>query len=156
MRVISIRHEPEYKEHAVEYIYEKWGDGNRQLYVDSIFGCIGSRNPIPHWYLLEDGNRIVGCAGLVEHDFIDRVDLSPWLCALYIEKDKRGKSLSKLLIDQVKRDARHTGFEKVYLCTEHVGFYEKFGFQYIGEGKYPDGDPSRIYEAEIEAQLEIS
>ena len=34
MRVISIRQEPKYKELAVEYIYEKWGDGNHQLYED--------------------------------------------------------------------------------------------------------------------------
>ena len=100
MRVVSIRLESLYKDRAVKYIHSKWGDEtNYQLYEDSIFGCINNKDSIPHWYLLEDSDRIIGCAGLVEHDFIDRTDLSPWLCALYIEKDKRGKGLSKILME---------------------------------------------------------
>jgi len=150
MRVVPIRLEPEYKESAVKYVHNKWGDEtNYQLYKDSIFGCINSKSPIPHWYLLEDNNEIIGCAGLVEHDFIDRTDLSPWLCAIYIEKNKRGKSLSRILIEQAKRDAAQEGFKKVYLCTDLEGFYEKSDFYYIGEGKYPDGESSRIYECKI-------
>lgn len=148
MRVVSVRLEPAYKEYAVKYIHGKWGDEtNYQLYEDSIYGCINSGQSLPYWYLLEDRNEIIGCAGLIDHDFIDRIDLSPWLCSLYIEKEQRGKALSALLIEQVRRDAVLEGFGKLYLCTEMQGFYEKYGFHYIGDGKYPDGEPARIYAA---------
>jgi len=150
MRIISIRHEPNYKEVAVKYIHSKWGnENNYQLYEDSIFGCVSTKEPMPYWYLLEDDKQIIGCIGLIDHDFISRTDLSPWLCSLYIEKDHRGKALGSLLIEQVKKDAAQEGFEKIYLCTKLNDFYEKYDFHYIGVGFYPNSEPSNTYEANL-------
>jgi len=151
MRIISIRREPDYKEAAVKYIHSKWGnETNYQLYEDSIFGCISSREPVPYWYLIESNERIIGCIGLIGHDFINRTDLSPWLCSLYMEKDYRGKEWGALLIEKIKKDAEQEGFEKIYLCTDLNGFYEKYGFHYIEEGFYPNGVPCKIYEADFD------
>jgi len=148
MRIISIRQEPNYKEVAVKYIHSKWGnEANYQLYEDSIFGCVNTNESVPYWYLIESNDQIVGCIGLIDHDFINRTDLSPWLCSLYMEKDHRGKAWGALLIEQVKKDAEKEGFEKVYLCTELNEFYEKYGFNYFEEGFYPNGEPSKIYES---------
>lgn len=150
MRIISIRQEPAYKEVAAEYIHSKWGnETNYQLYEDSIFGCISITESVPYWYLLEYDEHIIGCIGLIDHDFISRTDLSPWLCSLYIEKHHRGKGLGSLLIEQVKQDAAREGFEKVYLCTELNEFYEKYDFHCIGEGFYPNGESSKIYETNL-------
>ena len=53
---------------------------------------------------------------------------------LYMEKKHRGNNYGSLLIDQGKIDAKSAEFEYLYLCTDHVGYYEKFGFVYIGQG----------------------
>lgn len=29
------------------------------------------------------------------------------------------------------------GFNTLYLCTEMIEFYEKYGFKYIGDGYHP-------------------
>ncbi|TCO72298.1 GNAT family N-acetyltransferase [Marinisporobacter balticus] len=150
MRIISVRQECDYKEVAAKYIHSKWGnETNYQLYEDSIFGCVSTKEPVPYWYLLESDKKIVGCIGLIDHDFISRTDLSPWLCSLYIEKDYRGKALGALLIEQVKKEAEKEGFERIYLCTELNEYYEKNGFRYIEEGFYPNGEPSKIYEINL-------
>ena len=150
MKIISIRQEPDYKKIAAKYIHSKWGnETNYQLYEDSIFNCASTNESVPYWYLLEEDHQIVGCIGLIDHDFINRIDLSPWLCSLYIEKSHRGKSLGVLLIEQVKKDAAKKGFKKVYLCTEMNNFYEKYGFHYIGDGFCPTGEPSKIYETHL-------
>jgi len=150
MRIISVRKEPNYKEVATKYIHSKWGnETNYQLYEDSIFGCVSTKESVPCWYLLESENQIVGCIGLIDHDFINRTDLSPWLCSLYIEKGHRGKALGSLLIERVKKDAGLEGFESIYLCTELNEFYEKFGFNYLEKGFYPDGQPSKIYKRKL-------
>jgi N-acetylglutamate synthase-like GNAT family acetyltransferase len=74
------------------------------------------------------------------------MDLWPWLCALYIEPDYRGQGLGFKIIKRITEDTRAGGFEKLYLCTDHIGYYEKCGFKFIGEGYHPWGDTSRIYE----------
>ena len=54
-----------------------------------------------------------------------------------------------LLIEKAKEDTRKAGFSRMYLSTEHVGYYEKYGFRYIGQGYHPWGENSRIYEIEV-------
>jgi len=54
-----------------------------------------------------------------------------------------------LLIDKAKRDAKEARFEYLYLSTDHIGYYEKFGFMYIGQGYHPWGDESRIYQFKL-------
>jgi N-acetylglutamate synthase-like GNAT family acetyltransferase len=119
------------------------------VYEDCISSCIDADSPLPQWYLLENQGEIVGCAGLVTNDFISRMDLYPWVCALYIEEKHRGKSYGSILLNKAKNDAKKFGYKNVYLCTDHVGYYEKYGFEYIGKGYHPWGDSSRIYKAEV-------
>ncbi|MDF2804704.1 MAG: family acetyltransferase, partial [Anaerocolumna sp.] len=117
---------------------------------DCIANCITTLKPLPQWYLLEDNGVIIGCAGLITNDFISRMDLYPWICALYIEETHRGNSYGSMLLDKAKEDAKHGGFSSIYLCTDHIGYYEKYGFTYIGQGYHPWGESSRVYEANIQ------
>ena len=149
-RIVSVRENPVYKEQAIEYFQKRWASENSMLvYEDCISHCIGAKAPLPQWYLLLEGERIVGCAGLITNDFISRMDLYPWLCALYIEEDCRGQALGSLLLEKGKADAKTAGFEHIYLCTDHIGYYEHYGFTHIGTGYHPWGESSRIYEASV-------
>lgn len=146
MKIISVREEPNYTDKAIAYFQSKWASETTMLiYEDCIKNAIHTMSPLPHWYLLEDEGVIVGCAGLITNDFISRMDLYPWICALYIEPSHRGSGLGYHLIEKAKEDAKKANFTDVYLCTDHIGYYEKAGFVYIGEGYHPWGDHSRIY-----------
>jgi len=150
MRIINIRENHEYKNQAIAYFQSKWSNRrNKKVYGDCITHSIGAKNPLPVWYLLLDSEEIIGCAGLVTNDFISRMDLYPWLCALYIDKKYRGQGLGNLLISQIKEDTAKSGFNNLYLCTDHIGYYEKYGFSYIGDGYHPWGESSRVYECEV-------
>jgi len=96
--------------------------------------------------LLED-NEIIGSYGLITNDFISRQDLYPWLCALYIDESHRGRQLGAKLLEHGRLQAGKQGFSKLYLCTDHVGYYEKYDWKHIGFGYHPWGEESRIYEA---------
>lgn len=148
MRIISIKENPDWKDAAINYISSKW-DAPRIIYEDCITHCITTSNPLPQWYLLLEGSQIIGCAGLITNDFINRMDLYPWLCALYIEEDRRGNAYGLQLIEKVKQDTLKAGFENLYLCTEHIGYYEKYEFKYIGNGYHPWEEESRIYEIKL-------
>jgi len=150
MTVVNIRENPEYLEQAIAYIQSKWGNRrNKKVYEDCLIHCIGAESPLPIWYLLLDWEAIIGCVGLITNDFISRMDLSPWLCALFVEKKHRGRGLGELLISQVKRDVAGMGLRRLYLCTDFDGYYEKYGFAYIGDGYHPWGESSRIYGCEV-------
>ncbi len=146
MQIISIKKSLEYMEKAIKYFQSKWASENSMnVYDDCIRNCITTPNPLPQWYLLIENNKIIGCAGLITNDFISRMDLYPWFCALYIDKEYRGNRYASLLLEQAKQDAKVGGFSNLYLCTDHIGYYEKYGFKYIGIGYHPWGDSSRIY-----------
>lgn len=150
MNVISVWEHPEQAERFIAYFQEKWAsEASRPVYDDCIRNCLHTDSPLPQWYLLEDGGRTVGCAGLITNDFISRMDLWPWLCALYIEEADRGHACGSLLIRRIRADAARLGFRNLYLCTDHVGYYEHYGFRCLGTGYHPWGETSRIYAADL-------
>jgi GNAT superfamily N-acetyltransferase len=151
MEIISVKEKPEYKEKAIRYFQSKWANENSlRVYEDCIDNCITTTKPLPQWYLLVDKEEIIGGAGLITNDFISRMDLYPWICAVYIEEKYRGNSYGAMILEKAKEDAKTGGFTHVYLCTGHIGYYEKYGFTYIGTGYHPWGESSRIYEAFLE------
>lgn len=151
MKIISVRENPEYKEMVIQYFQEKWAsEDSMKVYEDCITRALETDKPLPQWYLLKKENKIIGCAGLITNDFISRMDLYPWVCALYIEESERGNGYGKILLEKAKRDTKLGGFENLYLCTDHVGYYEKYGFEYIAQGYHPWGEESRVYGCKVE------
>ncbi|NLC44947.1 MAG: GNAT family N-acetyltransferase [Clostridiales bacterium] len=59
-------------------------------------------------------------------------DLLPWLCALYVEEPERGKYFGSKLLEHGRQEALKLGFNKVYLCTDHIGYYVKYGWSFFG------------------------
>ncbi|MCG8453084.1 MAG: GNAT family N-acetyltransferase [Spirochaetales bacterium] len=150
MHLVSIRENPEYAQPAVKYFQDKWANPNTMdVYDDSILNAPESASPLPQWYLLMNDQGIQGCAGLITNDFISRMDYYPWLCALYVEENQRGHFYSRLLVERAEVDALHGGFSHLYLCSNHVGFYERMGFSRIGHGFHPWGDQSPIFAKEL-------
>ncbi|AIN17634.1 acetyltransferase domain protein [Yersinia rochesterensis] len=146
IKIISVRNQPEYKDKAIHYFQSKWAtDETKMLYQDCITQCIGAKNPLPQWYLMEFNSEIIGGVGLITNDFISRMDLYPWLCALYIEEHFRGHTYGALLIKHLAEETKQLGFDELHLCTDHIGFYEKYGFTFTGVGYHPWGEFSRIY-----------
>ncbi|MBT8264126.1 MAG: GNAT family N-acetyltransferase [Muriicola sp.] len=150
MRIVSVREQPEFEHRAITYFQNSWKSVLPVIYEDCISHSIHAKNSLPQWYLLEKEGELIGCAGLITNDFISRGDLYPWVCALFIEEKHRGNAYGSLLLEKAGKDAKKAGFENVYLCTEHIGYYEKYGFTYIGQGYHPWGEESRIYELAIE------
>lgn len=149
MNIISVRTKPEYKDRAIQYLQNSWSEVSPIIYENCISHCIHAEQPLPQWYLLEKDNEIIGCAGLITNDFISRMDLYPWICAIYITEEHRGNNYAKLLLDKAKYDTKKLGFKYLNLCTDHIGYYEKQGFKYIGQGYHPWEEETRIYQIEV-------
>ena len=151
MEIINVRENPKYVERAIDYWHNTWGRGaqapERKLYFkDTIERSTKTQSGLPTYYLLIENDRIIGCVGLITSDFMACCDLWPWLCGLYIDENYRGKNLGSLLIDKVKEDAAKYGFNNLCLCTDHIGYYEKYGFNYLFTSCDFWGESGRVYE----------
>ena len=147
-RIICIRHNPEYAQQAVDWFSSKWNIDHKE-YERSMDDCIHNNNRLPQWYLaLDEKDEIIGGCGLIDNDFVDRTDLWPYLCALYVEKRARGRAWGGELMESARVAGGRLGLEKLYLCTDHTSYYEKYGWRYIGTGRHTWGETSRIYEAD--------
>ncbi|MCL5981832.1 MAG: GNAT family N-acetyltransferase [Firmicutes bacterium] len=145
--IIGVRENIGYLERAIDYFAEKWGM-DRRIYENCISNSIATQNPLPRWFLMVRNEEIIGSYGLITNDFISRQDLYPWLCALYVEESYRGIKLGAKLLEHGRIEATKQGYKKLYLSTDHSGYYERHGWIYIGNGFRPWGAESRIYECD--------
>jgi len=147
VEIINMREQPQMLERAAEYFSSRWGI-DKSIYVYSINACISTIYPVPRWYLMLRGDEIIGGCGLIDNDFMTDTEFYPWLCALIVEPSERGKNLGAQLLNHVCTDAAKSGCEKVYLNTDHVGYYERYNWKYIGDFLHASGDNVRVYEAD--------
>lgn len=103
MKIISVRERPEFADAAIGYLSACWPEVPPVLYEDCIRHAVGAAGPLPQWYLLMSGGEPAGCAGLIANDFISRMDLWPWACALYVAEHMRGHAYGRLLLDRAAK-----------------------------------------------------
>lgn len=141
---ISLRDEPALKEKASEWFHSKWGVP-KEAYLEYMEDYLNNVTELG-WYLCLDGDSIAGGLGVIENDFHSRNDLSPNICAVFTENDHRGRGIAGKLLDKAVDDLRSKGISPVYLVTDHEGFYEKYGWEFLCMVQSDGEDlPSRMY-----------
>ena len=130
MELLKIREHPELAGGAARWFHEKWGIP-LVAYEESIADCLKNLGPVPQWYLAREDGRIVGGLGVIENDFHDRKDLTPNVCAVYVEEDCRCRGIAGELLNLAVEDLRAFGVSPVYLLTDHTGFYERYGWEFF-------------------------
>ena len=129
LNYITLREQPQLKEAAALWFHEKWGVPE-QAYLDCMNDYLSKKTEYG-WYLCLDGERIVAGMGVIENDFHERKDLAPNVCAVYTEKEYRCKGIAGKLLNMVVEDMRAKGISPIYLISDHVGFYEKYGWEFL-------------------------
>lgn len=141
---IKLRERPELKQTAAEWFHSKWGVPTK-AYLDCMNAYLAGETEYG-WYLCLDNDKIIGGMGVIENDFHDRKDLTPNVCAVYTEKDYRCKGIAGHLLGMVVADMKSKGITPIYLITDHTGFYERYGWEFLcmvqGDG---EPDMSRMY-----------
>lgn len=140
----KLQERPELKQAAAEWFHSKW-NVPIEAYLDCMDAYLSGETEYG-WYLCLDGNKIVGGMGVIENDFHDRADLAPNVCAVYTEEACRGKGIAGQLLTIVVDDMKSKGITPIYLVTDHTGFYERYGWEFLcmvqGDG---EPDVSRMY-----------
>ncbi len=132
---------------AALWFAQKWGIAE-QAYLQSMEECVANPHGITQWYLLtgKEG-KIVAGAGVIENDFHNRKDLSPNLCALYVEEAYRKQGIARYMLTFIVHDIRALGIQNLYLITDHTAFYEKCGWIFCTNVVGDEGNVCRMYSA---------
>lgn len=144
LKCITLREKPEMKNEAAAWFHSKWGVP-QEAYAECMEAYLNKETE-NGWYLCLDDEKIVAGLGVIENDFHDRKDLTPNVCAVYTEEEYRSQGIAGKLLHMVVEDMRSKGVSPLYLITSHVGFYEKYDWEFycMVQG---DGEPemSRMY-----------
>ena len=144
LRYIELRERPELKASAVAWFHSKWGVP-QEAYLECMEAYFDEKTEYG-WYLCLDDDQIVGGLGVIENDFHDRKDLSPNVCAVFTDESYRKQGIAGNLLNMVVDDLRSKGITPVYLVTDHIGFYERYGWEFLcmvqGDG---EPDMTRMY-----------
>ena len=87
-----------------------------------------------------ENNEIIAGVGVIENDFHERRDLTPNVCALYVEEKYRCRGIAGKLLELVRDDMENKGLSPLYLITEHTSFYERYGWEFLCMVKEEDSD----------------
>ena len=144
LQYITLREQPQWRLPAAQWFHSKWG-----VPVEAYLACMDAylREETEYgWYLCLSGEALVGGLGVIENDFHDRKDLSPNVCAVFTEEAFRCRGISGTLLNMAVEDLRCKGISPVYLVTDHTGFYERYGWEFLcmvqGDG---EPDMTRMY-----------
>ena len=85
-----------------------------------------------------------------EKDDIQPTELSPWMGFVYTFPEHRGHRYVGKLFEAIERIAKAEGTSEVYISTNRIGLYEKYGCIFRTVMDDMDGKPSRVYVKKID------
>ena len=128
---INLKDSKKYLEDYVKLCSLEWGSPKSDDEVKEKVSSILSGDKVISVLGLVDDDTLIGFISLFKYDGDERRDLSPWYATMYVKNEFRGKGYSKLLNDAIINEARNLGYSKIYLKTDLVNYYEKFGAKYM-------------------------
>jgi len=95
------------------------------------------------------GDKIIGYCTFLKTDYYPENRYSPWISSIFVDEKYRGNRVSQKMIEVVIEYAKSQSFGRVYIPSDMIGFYEKYGFSKIDELVNYDGDVDHIFAKDI-------
>jgi len=145
MKIIRICDKPDAIPAAAQWFHSKWGVPV-DAYLESMHASLDSKSGVPMWYFIQDEkDKIIAGLGVIDNDFHKRPDLTPNICAVFVEEEYRKQGLAKELLDYACTELKKCGIFDAYLITSHTEFYERCGWDFYGMIEELDGSLVRMY-----------
>ena len=106
------------------------------------YNAVGEKSKL---LLLTDDEELVSFCTYAEKDDIQPTELTPWMGFVYTFPEYRGHHYLGKLFEEIERIAEQDETPEVYISTNHIGLYEKYGCEFKTLLNDMDGTPSRVY-----------
>ncbi|MCF7823514.1 MAG: GNAT family N-acetyltransferase [Candidatus Marinimicrobia bacterium] len=121
---------PEHLETVARWIYEEWWSDKPGHTVQTMASRLGEasyRNAVPISLVALLAGNPVGTVNLVANDNEKRPELTPWLAALLVMPEHRGRGVGSVLVRALLKEAARLGVRQLYLGTDIPEYYAKLG-----------------------------
>lgn len=122
-----------------------WGAGkylHQLLKENTLKKKFGETALVP---MLVDGRELMAFCTFAPMDEIWPTELSPWIGFVYTFPKYRGHHYAGRLLEYAESIATVMEREAVYVSTDHVGLYEKYGYEFIRMDKNISNEETRVY-----------
>ena len=140
LKIYNIIEKQEYLREVAELTQKEWGSllNTKEEFEEKINKKITKiiknfDNPLYCKLILLDNDVLIGFISIFPSDGLERKDLFPWYATMFVKKEYRGKGYSKIINKAILEEARKRGFHKLYLKTNLINYYEKFGAKYLDD-----------------------
>lgn len=138
LKIYNIKEKQEFLKEVAELTQKEWGKktNSKEEFEEKINNKISKiinnfNNPLYCKLVLLNDDILIGFISIFPTDGEERKDLSPWYATMYVKEEYRGKGYSKILNDAILEEAKKRGFKKLYLKTDLINYYEKFGATFL-------------------------
>jgi GNAT superfamily N-acetyltransferase len=125
---------------VADWIFDEWGAemaGSTFESVHSEFSQHLNRDCIPLTTLALVEGQPVGTASIFMHDMDTRMELFPWLAAVYVLPEFRGQGIGSQLVKAIEETGKRLQVERLYLFTpDREAFYARLGWSLLELAEY--------------------
>ena len=124
----------------VRWVHTEWGHLMPNISYGKLVSNFKERltpHSIPETFVATINNKIVGTASIVAHDLSTRMDLSPWMAAVYVIPGYRNLGIGSTIVRAIMEEASILRLERIYLITpDQEYFYTNLGWQTLEKTYY--------------------
>ncbi len=123
MTILPLYDRPQYAGQVTDWLWHAFGgEGLSRAFFASIIDHSQRPGALPLTFIAVEGDKLSGTVGLWRCDLISRQDLWPWMAALYVAPEARGRGLAGQLQQHVMSCAAQLDIRN---CTSirHVGIF---------------------------------
>jgi GNAT superfamily N-acetyltransferase len=140
MQISYLADYPQYLPTVAGWIFDEWGwemPGSTLEGIRAEFSLHLNRDCIPLTLLALVEQQPVGTASIFRHDMDIRMDLTPWLAAVYVAPEFRGQAIGSQLVRGIEAAAIRLQLERLYLFTpDQEAFYARLGWSVLEKVEY--------------------
>lgn len=95
--------------------------------------------------MLVNGDELISFCTYAEKDDIQPTVLTPWIGFVYTFPEHRGHRYVGELFLEIEKIAKAEQVHELFISTNHIGLYEKYGCEFYQIMNDMHGEPSRVY-----------
>lgn len=120
--------------------FESFSDISKRDLEKAITDKVTSGSTIPHFYIMLEGEELIGVVELKFRENRNHPQYVHWLGGLYVHSNYRHQRVASRLIEHVLLEASKLGVSELYLQCEKplVRFYENHGFVHLHSSRHRD------------------